>query len=122
MEEKNINCFVLDAVLEDYHPVWEILSVLNQRLSGKSESRTIDLLVDSLSLLFDSNCIAMYEGYKFHGEQKLIDQFKIDKQFVMNHKDDWKNKEYQGIDYRIAITDKGIEFLDNNCSSDLFKI
>lgn len=120
METEKIKCLVLDAVEEDFHPIWEIFSVLKNNLDIQYEDQILDFLIDSLNYLLKSKLVAVYGGYSFGSEQKKIDNFVLDRVFALSHLQDWQNTEYKGIDYRFAITNRGEDFLINYCKLEYF--
>src|SRR5260221_14765233 len=106
-----INCVVLDAVEEDFHPIWEVLSAVKGKLKNETEDQLIDSLVYSLNFLLKSRFVIVYEGYGFLGEQKPVVDFSVNRKFILDHMNDWKNKDNEGVDIRFSISENGAEFL-----------
>lgn len=101
--------YIIDLLEEDLEPLWSILSIIENKLPEISESEKLDIAFLALSSLISKQYIEVYKGVYFNGDEEIIPGFKITRDFILNHKDDWKIKEYGNVDYKFSITDKGYE-------------
>jgi hypothetical protein len=62
----------------------------------------------------------MYEWRAFAEDQNPIPLFQIDRKFIEDHMNDRDTKKFTDIDYRIAITEAGVEYMKRNCSPEIF--
>lgn len=116
-----IKCLILSSTEDDFDTSWEILSVLRDKLQSIDEDVLIDGFYEALNFLLINGYVKVYQGYKFDGDETELIEFKLTKEFILSHKDDWKNIEYKGIDYRFYITEEGRNKLLTECNSDFFK-
>ena len=110
-----VNCNILNTVEDDFQTIWEIKSVIKNKLNEQDDELTNEFILSSLKYLLLNKLIKAYEGYNFQGEESEIVDFKITLDFIILHNDDWKNTEYKGSDIRFYITQIGIDYLSNNC-------
>lgn len=120
MNEK-INCLVLNTVDEDPQTIWEIISVIRVKMVRVSENEILKMVFSSLTFLIPNGFVNVYRGYGFCGEEELVNNFILTIDFIKGHQNDWKNKDYNGIDYRFYITDIGREMLTTKCKMEYFQ-
>lgn len=99
--------YLLDDIIDDYYFLWEILSFMEGFRPELNESDRIEATFDILNSLLVKGYIEVYKGVYFNGDEEIIPDFKITTDFILNHKDDWKIKEFGKINYRFSVTDKG---------------
>jgi len=112
-----MHCLVLDAVQAHSPSIMEILSTLKKTFLAKNEDQLVNALIGSLSFLLTANYIRIFEGYKFAGEEKALDNFEVNVERIMGYVDDWKKLDYAGVNYKIAITDEGLGFYTRSCKA-----
>jgi len=106
-------CTILDELFDDYYTIWEIMSVIRQKLPI-DESKTVDILTDSLKGLLKNNYISIFEGVTFVGDEKLVN-IEITSEFILNRCNDWKHKKSNEKDIRLGITEIGRSYYKANC-------
>src|SRR5687768_7384344 len=111
-----LKCIVLDAVYDDFYTIWEILSIVKSKTSTSHEEEIVDILYECLKELLDSNQIATYEGTLFQGEEKIVDDFHLTKEFILSHINDWNSKKFNEKDIRFYITERGRSYYEVNCT------
>lgn len=105
---------ILDSLEIDCMATWELLSWIKQKADVKDEDELIELAYRTLKELLEEGFITLSEGTTFTGEEKNVDGFLITKEFIINHKDDFKNKSFGDIDMRFELTDLGMQFYLTN--------
>lgn len=115
---KKIRCQILDLLIDDAFTIWQILSDISHKIR-LSDQEIVELVYKELLSLLSEGCITVYGGTDFVFDFEEIPNFVLTKEFMLNHKDDWKTKQYNSFDYRFGITEKGIA-AHNHCSPEDF--
>lgn len=109
-------CVILDTVYDDYQTIWEILSVIEQNSSLTNSNEIVEKFHAAISELLQDGYIAIFKGTLFQGEEQLVADFVMSKEFIVQHKSDWKAKKYAEEDIKFIITEKGKDYCLNNCT------
>jgi hypothetical protein len=115
-----IACWILDCVENDYSYLWEIRSVLEQRLGGVDKAKLDEYLFTGLSSVLAQGYVGAFEGVAFRGEQKRVAEFTLSVAFVEQHKNAWKTEVDVEQDIRFLISDTGVEYYRQGCPPQYF--
>ncbi|GAB2798842.1 hypothetical protein HNQ93_004414 [Hymenobacter luteus] len=63
-----IECWILDCVENEYSYLWEIRSVIEQRLFGEDKAKLDEYLFTGLSSVLTQGYVQAFAGIDFRGE------------------------------------------------------
>lgn len=119
MENLFIDCWLLDAVDDDFAAIWELASVLQQRQPTISEDGILYQLSSRLSYLYDKNFIKFYQGIIYNGDEIEITAT-INSLFIKEEVSDVFNYDIHKPIIKIYVTEIGRVFYLSQCKSSLF--
>jgi hypothetical protein len=119
MENVVLDCWLLDAVDDDFTAIWELSSVLQQRQSCIDKENVLHQLTDRLLSLYKSNFIRFYQGILYNGDELEVNVV-INYTFIENEVKDVNNSDINQPITKVYITEAGRVFYLSRCDANMF--
>jgi hypothetical protein len=116
-----IECWILDCVENEYSYLWEIRSVIEQRLVDVDKVKLDEYLFLGLSSVLTQGYVLAFAGIDFRGEEQLVPGFSVSTAFVEQHKKAWQAGVEVDQDVRFLISDTGFEHYRQGCPPEYFR-
>jgi hypothetical protein len=117
MEQKKMQCLVLGAVQDRSCSITEILILLKKPVKGENEVQLVNALIGSLSFLLTANYIRIFERNDLTGEETSLDNLEVNVELIVGYTDDCKAADDEGVNYKIAMTEDGMDFYARRCKA-----